>query len=510
MVTVHDILLRPMFQSAILAAGATGTDRSVKWAHVGEIPNLSDFLQGGELVLATGVGLTGPSERTRFLQGLIQARAAGLVLELGSYFPAVPGDMKSLADASHFPIIAFPHAVRFLDLSQDINGMVISQHHRILDDLETLSLRLRQALLNTEGPSRIIQALYDTLGNPAIFRPRNDFESPIVWGQWPEFPGPFEEIALHPTPVTRPVSALRQTVLVFGQPMGDLVTALQGDSVDERVYLALDRTTASLSQDLIRTENLERTRRREDAALLEHLLFEEQPSASLFKRFRSRYNLNLNQTYRIVVIDHIPNLASHQLQRQLASQYTIVGLEQPHRMVLAVIGRAERILTLPKTVTKMLHTIPAHGPLGLSSPHVDPSELRDAFNEAFDAVLVARHQGLPAARAYEQIGLYRWILATKREDLERLVVAPELGILLSRNDAPLLLETLEALLSHIDSKLAASLALGIHRQTLYARIRTISRVLGEDFLQPERRLALEAALTAYRYLTACDSSQPLH
>lgn len=505
MVSIRDVLKRPIFHNASLVAGAAGTDRSVQWVHIGEIPHLGDFLQGGELVLTTGVGLTSPPARTRFLLGLIEANAAGLVIELGTYFSTVPEDIIALGDRHHFPVIAFPHAVRFLDVSQDINSLVISQHHRILDDLEALSLRLRQALLNTEGPASIVQSLYETVGNPVVFRPRDDFDPAIMFGEWPVCPGPFEDIALHPTPVNHPVPGLRQTILVFGQPMGDLVAALPGDAVDERLYLAIDRTTASLAQDLIRTENLERTRRREDAALLEHLLFEEQPPPSLIKRFQSRYNLNYDQAYRVIVIDHSPDERSHRLRRQLSALLTIVGLEQTDRVVLVAIGRTPLVTALPQTLTPILRKIPEGiVPVGLSSPHVDPADLRDAFAEAYDAVLVARYRGPATAHAYENLGLFRWILATNRNDLERLLVIPELGSLLQRPDASALLATLEALLTHVDSKLAASAALGIHRQTLYARIRTLSHVLGDDFLQPERRLALAAALMAYRYLTTSD------
>ncbi|MBX6396530.1 MAG: helix-turn-helix domain-containing protein, partial [Alicyclobacillaceae bacterium] len=45
----------------------------------------------------------------------------------------------------------------------------------------------------------------------------------------------------------------------------------------------------------------------------------------------------------------------------------------------------------------------------------------------------------------------------------------------------------------------------IHRQTLYYRLEQISALLGEDWEAPPRRLALEAAVAAHRFLEAQDS-----
>lgn len=499
MITVQTVLNRPLFHTAFLAAGVDGTERRIHWVHVGEIPNLGQFLQGHELVLATGMGLTNAPSRMRFLHGLIEANAAGLVLELGEYLPEVPHDMIALANRNQFPIIAFPHPVRFLDLSQDINSLVISQHHRIMDDLETLSLKIRQALLNTEGTATILQLLFDSIHRPILFRPRDPLDPPIIFGDWPIIPGPFDDVALHPVLKSPPYPAIRQTILVFEKPIGDLLAADPGDPIDERVYLALDRTAAAIAQDFIRTESLDRVRRREEAALLEHLLFEEFPEASQIQRFRSRYHLNPGQAFRVLVVEHASSPITESLRRQLSTTATCVELDQSDRTILVAIGSSKTMATLPRTLGITWAHQNTSPPLGFSALHHDPADLHQAFSEANDAAAIACCPGKNPI-SYEEMGIFRWILATPRTQLERLLISPELGPLLDKVDAPRLLQTLEALLVHIDSKQAASQMLGIHRQTLYARIRTLSRLLGEDFLSPERRLALEAALVAQQYL----------
>lgn len=499
MITVQTVLNRPLFRTALVAAGADHTDRPIHWVHVGEIPNLGQFLQGHELVLATGMGLTEAASRLRFLEGLIKADAAGLVLELGTYLSEVPADLIALANRHQFPVIAFPHPVRFLDLSQDINSLVISEHHRIMDDLETLSLKIRQALLNTDGPAKLVQLLSDSIDRPVLFLPRGAVESPLVSGNWPSIPGPFADVALHPVLTASLQPAIRQTILVFDKPVGDLLVTHSGTPVDERVYLALDRTAAAMAQDFIRTESLDRVRRREEAAILEHLLFEEFPDASQVQRFRSQYHLHPGRTFRVLVVDHPTPSAASVLRRLLPQATTCVELDQSDRSILVAVGPTKLIGTLPKTIGIPWVQQRNSPPLGISLLHHDPANVHQAFSEANDAAAIACCLGKNPA-SYEEMGIFRWILSTPRQQLERLLIAPELGPLLNQTDTPRLLETLEALLTHLDSKQAASQRLGIHRQTLYARIRTLSSLLGEDFLSPGRRLALEAALAARHYL----------
>lgn len=63
-----------------------------------------------------------------------------------------------------------------------------------------------------------------------------------------------------------------------------------------------------------------------------------------------------------------------------------------------------------------------------------------------------------------------------------------------------LLETLEVYLQTNGSKQETARRLYIVRQTLYHRIRKIESLLGEDFMNGEKRLALEFMLLARKFL----------
>ncbi|AMX83874.1 hypothetical protein GS3922_09485 [Geobacillus subterraneus] len=63
-----------------------------------------------------------------------------------------------------------------------------------------------------------------------------------------------------------------------------------------------------------------------------------------------------------------------------------------------------------------------------------------------------------------------------------------------------LLETLKVYLQCNGSKQEAAKRLFIVRQTLYHRMEKLERFLGTDFMEADKRLALELMLKAYDYL----------
>ena len=510
MITVHDVLSRPLFQSARVVAGRQGLSRSVRWVHVGEVPNLSHFLKGYELVLSTGVGLTNAELRMSFLSGLIQVGASALVLELGQYLPQVPNDMILVANQKGFPLIAFSEPIRFLEISQDVNGLVISQHYRTLDDLEQLSLKIRQSLLNTEGKEKLVRILYETIERPVAYRQRDNTEAPIVYGSWTDIPSLFVDVAPHPTLEYAPYAVIRQTILVFGHPIGDLMVGERSEELDERLYLALDRTAQALAQDFIRAESLDRLRRQEEEALLEPLLFHAHPEAYHCQRFRARYQLTVGQGFLIVILEPSAIRDIHLFSKSIPASFRVAEYHQTDRSIFVVSGPLKSLTLLKKTLGPVLSSF---GPnhlffAGSSGVYPDPSQMHHALAEANDATAIARYLKQPFI-SYKDMGIWRWILFTPHQDLERLLIVPELSPLLERQDASRLIETLEVVLAHIDSKQTASEILGVHRQTLYSRIHLLYQLLGNDFLEPPRRLALESAVTAYRYLHQSPIPEPL-
>src|SRR5215218_8933739 len=106
--TIRSILAGPAVQAGQpeVLAGAARLDRPVRWVHVSEVREVAELLEGDELLLSTGLAMRGAAEdAVDYVSALIEARAAGLIVELGEHLPAVPPAVLDLARERDFPLV---------------------------------------------------------------------------------------------------------------------------------------------------------------------------------------------------------------------------------------------------------------------------------------------------------------------------------------------------------------------------------------------------------------------
>ncbi|MBO1909978.1 PucR family transcriptional regulator ligand-binding domain-containing protein, partial [Microvirga sp. 3-52] len=160
--TVRGVLARETFNCAKVIAGAKGLDRQVKWSHILETTEFESLINGGELILTTGVGLQlDLASQTKYIKRLIEKGVAGICIEKGSSFKKVPKEIIALADEFNFPIIVFEKIVKFVDITQDLHTFIINQHHQMLSQLDTLSRKFISLSLTHNGILKILQELHE-------------------------------------------------------------------------------------------------------------------------------------------------------------------------------------------------------------------------------------------------------------------------------------------------------------------------------------------------------------
>lgn len=129
MVTVADVLALPVLSEASLVAGRRGLGAAVRWTHVAEVLDIARLLEGGELLLTTGIALDVPPERQRsYIQELKERKVAGVMLELGRRFDQVPPALVEAANEVGLPLIALPFDTRFVKVTEAVHRELISTH----------------------------------------------------------------------------------------------------------------------------------------------------------------------------------------------------------------------------------------------------------------------------------------------------------------------------------------------------------------------------------------------
>ena len=112
--SVGDLLRTPGFDLRV-AAGRAGLRGPIRWVHVSELEDPTPWLKGGELLLATGIGVgKTPARQRAYVDRLVKAGLTGLGLGLGFSFQRVPKAMVEAADKASFPIFEVPYAMPFI------------------------------------------------------------------------------------------------------------------------------------------------------------------------------------------------------------------------------------------------------------------------------------------------------------------------------------------------------------------------------------------------------------
>lgn len=119
--TVEDLLMLTCFKGAKVLCGKAGLVRPVSWAHILEVNDAKTLINGGELILTTGVSWGKRADLSvSFLKQLIDLNASGLCVELDTYVKTLPEEMIEIAEKHQFPIIVFDKKVRFIDITKEI------------------------------------------------------------------------------------------------------------------------------------------------------------------------------------------------------------------------------------------------------------------------------------------------------------------------------------------------------------------------------------------------------
>jgi purine catabolism regulator len=108
--------------------GARGApDVPVSGVHVSELADPTVYLSGGELLLTTGMSLTGRTGQARaYVARLVRSSVAGLGIGLGPVHQVVPAAMVRACDDAGLPLFVIPAPTPFLTIARSYWGQVAS------------------------------------------------------------------------------------------------------------------------------------------------------------------------------------------------------------------------------------------------------------------------------------------------------------------------------------------------------------------------------------------------
>ncbi len=170
--TVGDLLGLDVIRrgSPQVVAGSGGLGARVRWVHVLELADAAHLLQGGELVLTTGVALPAePSLLARYALDLAAAGASALAVELGRrYVGSLPPALVRAAADSGLTLIAFEREVPFVEITEAVHARIIDAQLEELRASERLHEVFTELSVAGASPDEIVRQAAILAGRPVI------------------------------------------------------------------------------------------------------------------------------------------------------------------------------------------------------------------------------------------------------------------------------------------------------------------------------------------------------
>ncbi|WP_028927136.1 PucR family transcriptional regulator [Pseudonocardia acaciae] len=166
--TVRDLLAVTELRLRVLA-GAGGTDRRITWAHASELPDPTEFLFGGELLLLTGVSLPASGEEPRaYVRRLAAAGVAAIGFGVGMIWDRAPEPMLAEADELGLPVLEVPRPVPFLAITRAVARALQRRELAAKDYLMAAQRTLTAASVGPGGPEAVLDEVVRLVGGWAL------------------------------------------------------------------------------------------------------------------------------------------------------------------------------------------------------------------------------------------------------------------------------------------------------------------------------------------------------
>ena len=111
--SIQDIIDNASLRTRLLS-GTAGLSRRVRWAHVCELADPTEWLGEGDLLMTTGIGIPADAgQQTVYLERLAQAKVAGLMIGENMQAPANIQALQATAEQLDFPLLMTHYSVPF-------------------------------------------------------------------------------------------------------------------------------------------------------------------------------------------------------------------------------------------------------------------------------------------------------------------------------------------------------------------------------------------------------------
>ncbi|MFI6576294.1 PucR family transcriptional regulator [Nocardiopsis sp. NPDC050513] len=488
-ITVRDIAADPALEVRAVA-GHRGLDRPVRWAHVTELHDPVHWLRGGELVLTAGMGFGDTAdERRAYVRRLHDAGCVGVGVAVDAWTGGVPDQILAEAERLGLPVLQVEGETPFIAVVE-----TVAEHHaaeRTREQSRVLAAQdaMARAALRT-GPPGVMAELASATHGQTLLLDRNGTTTAAVPGAEPPWHALVRASVLDRARRPRGMTVLEdgeaavllQTLGSSGRVLGWL--ALRSPSpVSPHTRMLANDAASLLAVDLLHSRRARRTLYRERAPLLRAAVLGTSLPASLLTLPEPPWEVVCLPCAdpRALLDEAADTLVDVLGDTDAARRAGLCGIDD----ALVAVLPDHRPRHGERLWTALSGLVPGAGACGARGP----AELASAVDRA-------RHAADEGYRHVDEAGAWELLRSSVPPEGTRAFDQAVLGAL-REHDARHGTDLVHTLRHYLDQGAqveATARELGVHRNTLRARLRVAERVMGRDLRDARARLELWTAL----------------
>ena len=129
-ISVKDILKLDSLRKINLVGGEAGLEKCIEWIYVAEcFENPLEgikWLQGGEIIFITGVGIKGNMNiLIDLIKGISEKNGSGLIVNIGPYIESISEEVVKIANELEIPLFTLPWEVKLVEVSREISNAIV-------------------------------------------------------------------------------------------------------------------------------------------------------------------------------------------------------------------------------------------------------------------------------------------------------------------------------------------------------------------------------------------------
>ena len=486
---LKDVLADPTLVAAepVVLAGWARLRQLVTWVHTSEVLDIATLLRGGELLLVGGVSLATASreERVAYVREIAERKVAGIAIETGTRLKEVPREMVQEANRLGLPLIQLRRVVRFVEVTQTINSLLVNGAVRRLQLADQVSHALALGLANGAELPQLMEILaVEAQADTRLTTPNGEVLAEVHLARpEPQDPhGPAGALTAASStgaskPLVAPVNSAGVTVALL------TLTPRSGTNL-MLLDAALDRAPESLGLAMLRFRPLSRVER-DTHELLVLAGAVGAASPRRLTEVAARLGIDRHDAWVTTVARIGPG---HSLVTGIeaavggAGRIVISQIDNDlHTCVIALRLRGTTLAAARQVLIDDLRSVAL-------SPHVTIAvgpgartltRLSHCLREA-RSTLDLTDDTHPVVADAVALGVTRLVAAIGRDDLVSTFIDEQIGDLITLDEGrqTQLVDTLATYLRHSGNKTTSAAALHLQRQSLYQRLDRIMATLG--------------------------------